>query len=109
MVIAHVSWRVAYHSVWEVCSTSATAMQATTHQPSAEDTEEAAAEALPQEANTKLESQAPETEHHVTEPEAGPSERELLLEAQVEASRTELASKDAQLASLAEQLGEVFT
>ena len=63
----------------------AIAMQTATHEPSAEDTEEAAAETHLQEAHTKLESQAPEAEHHVTEPEhrvaeveAGPSDRELL-------------------------------
>ena len=95
MVVACISWEVTYHVVWEVCSKS-TAMQSATHEPSAEDTEEAAAEALLQEAHTKLESRAPEAEHHVTEPEhrvaeveAGPSGGELLLEAQVEALRTQ--------------------
>lgn len=49
---------------------------------------------------------AAEHEDRAAETQVGPSEREAHLEAQVEALRSELASKDTQLASLTQQLGE---
>ncbi len=53
------------------------------------------------------EDQVAEPEHRAAETQEGPSEREAHLEAQVEALRSELASKDTQLVSLTHQLGKL--